>query len=334
MLYYIVPYIILIISSLLSIKVRGSGFKLLFFVGLIPAIFICSFRGLVGQDTGLYLYWISLPSDESSLEIGFKIYAYIVQLFEINYQYAINFIGFTISIILFFFLSKSKHHFLIFVFLIFPIFYYDMTMNGIRYGLAFSLSIPFILESQSNFLKITTSKFFYFLALLNHNSSSLFLTLKLSLNLKFKYFVFLLISSAAIFYFLYEYILKKFNDYSNEALPGAFSGIQPLVLSILVVLINNYFFTKNITRNLYILSIQLLCFLITQFSWAGIRFQFLVLFFLLILIINDKYCKNYSTYMLLLFFVGLIGFLFKIRNMLNYYGEPPTPFLPYLFIWN
>lgn len=339
MIYYFVPYLFLFLTSILSLKIRGNGYKLLFLFGFFPAILVVILRGLTGTDTYTYLTFLSATQqqvDENyyNIELGFLLYTRLINFLEIDAQVALNFFGFVICILLYINLSKTKHAFIIFSSLIFPIFFYDMTMNGVRYGLAFVLAVPFILEPIDKIIKINKNKVSFLLSILNHNSALIFVFFKLISYLNLKNFILFLIVSSSAFFIMQDYLLLKFNDYSSYESPGALSGLQPLILMLLIIVLNSTFFRENIKRNFFLFFLQLYFYGITQISYAGIRLQFAVLFFMVIFLILDQYCKNYKLYIFFLYLIGILGFAFKSRNMLDGYGVGFSPFLPYSFFWS
>ncbi|PPE77061.1 hypothetical protein C3941_25655 [Kaistia algarum] len=50
MIFYIIPYIFLVFMSLLSLKIKGGGYKFLFLVGLIPATLVEICKNFFGVD--------------------------------------------------------------------------------------------------------------------------------------------------------------------------------------------------------------------------------------------------------------------------------------------
>lgn len=339
MIFYIIPYIFLVFMSLLSLKIKGGGYKFLFLVGLIPATLVVILRGLTGTDTYTYLTMLNSTSyeiDENyyNVELAFLMYIRIIRFFDISPQIALNFFGLLICIFSYINFSKYKNYFIIFSSLIFPVFFYDMTMNGVRYGLAFILSVPFILELTSNVFKITRNKIYLILAILNHNSVLTFIFFKIMPHLNVRNFIFSMILASGIFYLIQDYLLLKFNDYSNSESPGVMSGLQPLILMILICILNSIFCINNFKRNFYMLFLQLFFYGITQISYAGIRFQFAVLFFMMVLLATDEIYKNYKVYLFLLYSIGFLGFMLKSRNMVDGFGIGMSPFLPYTFIGN
>lgn len=338
MIYYITPYILIVLASILSLKIKGKGYKYLFLFSFIPAVLIVILRGLVGTDTYSYLSLFEqtkwdIEENIYNLEFGFVLYLRLVNFLEVFPQKALNAFSLITCILLYLNFSKSRNAFIIFSSIIFPVFFYDMTMNGLRYGLAFALAVPFIAEPSKAILKFNKVKIYFILSLLNHNSVLVFLVSKILLNLNIKKFILGLMLFSSVLYYLQGYLLLKFNSYSDLSSPGALSGLQPLIIMFLLSLISSIFFKNKFKRNAYLLAIQLLFYGITQFSYAGLRFQFVILFFMMVFMINDENCSNYKVYISSLYLIGLVGFLLKARNMIDTYGIGSSPFLPYLFYW-
>lgn len=339
MIIYILPYIILLFGTYLSFNLKEGGYKYLFFLSFLPAIFIVTFRGFVGTDTFTYVQILSSTSSElvanvHNVDFLFKNYVQVSQALNLDPLIALNILGFVLSILILYIFSANKHAYFIFVFLVFPIFYYDMTMNGIRYGLAFILATPLIIKLFGQGGLFCNTYILYIIALLNHKSVALFLAFKLLLKFCLRNILLLIIFFGFLGLILNDYLSIKLLAYLKYPSPSILSGIQPLLLMIGLVIINTLFFRSNIKRNFLLLIIQIAFYVITQFSYAGIRLQFLILFFLIILLIVDGQSKHYSLYLLLLFIIGLLGFILKMRNMLDGYGVGNSPFLPYQFFWS
>ena len=339
MIFYILPYSLIILLSILSLKIKGSGYKFLFLISLIPATLVVVLRGLTGTDTATYISILDqniydINENIRDIEPFFMLFAKIKYHLDLNAQLVLNFFSFLIILLLYSFFSKSKHRFLIFSFLIFPIFFYDMTMNGLRYGMAFALACYIIVEHNSFLYKLTKNKFLFIFCFLNHKSSIIFLIIKFMQNLNFRTFFLILVVFLTGFTFLNDYFIYKLTDYSELSSPSVFSGAQPLVLVTLILFFNSIFFKINLKRNLYLFLIQLAFYIVTQFSYAGIRFQFLELFYILVILTqDDDQVPNYKIYLSLLFVVGLLGFCLRLNNFYSDFGEGLSPFLPYAFYW-
>lgn len=338
MIYYILPYFFILLMSILSLKIKGNGYKFLFFMSLIPATLLVVLRGLVGTDTETYISILdqdifSINENSRGIEPFFLFFAKIRYYFGLNSQFVLNGFSLLIIFVLCLFFSKTKHRAIIFSLLIFPIFFYDMTMNGLRYGMAFAFSCWLIVDSETKFLKITKSKILFLISFLNHKSTVLFLMIKFVQKASLKNFMIIMVGSLVVFLSLKNYLLYKISDYSDFASPSIFSGMQPLILTVLILACNTYFFKNNLRRNIYLFLIQISFYIVTQFSYAGIRFQFLELFYILVVLAEDEQTSKYRLYILLLLFIGFLGFVLRINNFYSTIGQGGSPFLPYTFFW-
>lgn len=339
MLFYILPYCLIIFLAFLSLKIRGNGYKFLFFISLLPATLVVVLRGLIGTDTATYISILDqniydINDNIRDIEPFFMLFAKVRYYLDLNSQLVLNTFSFLIVFLLFTFFSRTKQRFFVFCFLIFPIFFYDMTMNGVRYGMAFAFSCFLIVENSSLLYKITKNKFLFILSFLNHKSSIIFLVIKFMQNLSFKNFILVLVVFLAGFISLSDYFIYKLTDYSELSSPSIFSGVQPLVITILILFFNSVFYKNNLRRNVYLLLIQLAFYIVTQFSYAGIRFQFLELFYILVVLTqDDDNVPNYKFYLFILFLIGFLGFCLRLNNFYSDFGEGPSPFLPYVFYW-
>ena len=93
---------------------------------------------------------------------------------------------------------------------------------------------------------------------------------------------------------------------------------------------------KEESKNLYFLLVLQICsFFLARISYAGLRFQLLILFvlFCYISMVKFKFWKNRNLAIILFLLVGLIGFVGKLRNFNDGIDMSPTPFLPYHFFW-
>lgn len=337
MIYYIFPYLCVVLMSILSLKIKGNGYKFLFFVSLIPATLVVVLRGLVGTDTETYISILdqsifSIKENARGIEPFFLFFAKIRHYFDLNSQYVLNSFSFIMIFVLYLFFSKNKQRSLIFCSLVFPIFFYDMTMNGLRYGMAFAFACWLIADSSNN-LKLNTNKIMYFISFLNHKSSLLFLSFKLLQKASLRNFLIIFFIALIMFFALKSYLLYKMSDYTDFGSPSVFSGLQPLIITILLLLCNTYFFKNNYRRNLFLLLIQIFFYIITKFTYAGIRFQFLELFYIIVILCNDENILRNRKYIYLLFIIGVLGFVLRLNNFISTSGQGGSPFLPYRFFW-
>jgi hypothetical protein len=133
----------------------------------------------------------------------------------------------------------------------------------------------------------------------------------------------------------------KASAYMHFPSPSVLSGLAPLVLSLVTLIV-----IKRVDRadqvirirRFYVLLLAIVTtFIIAKFSYAGLRLQFVVLFFMLlclqfkpILIVSEDIRRDRSVLPVLIF-VGVLGIAMFAKNALVSEGRGPSPWLPYSF---
>ena len=157
MYYYIIPYFFLLLGSLLikNYNFNKSIIILILFTFLFPAILIVILRGNIGTDTLQYLRHfnsLSIQGYIDTFEPGFNYLAALINLFGFKDNFDVAIIGFLIIFLLIKSFSDSKESALLFIYILFPIFFYDLSINTLRAGLAFALSsiaLDYLYEKQN-----------------------------------------------------------------------------------------------------------------------------------------------------------------------------------------
>ncbi|MDP1522641.1 MAG: EpsG family protein [Methylotenera sp.] len=344
---YITAYLFIIsLSPLILLKNRNRTFsssldKSIFILGLLPAILVAVLRGDVGTDTVSYLEMSSKLLENSdtgyqdiNVEIGFYwILKSLVFLLN-DARLPINLLSFIIAIYSYFLFFKEKQRILIYSFLIFPIFFFDMSMNGLRYGLAFLLAkhASDMYENNKNPMSLALM---VLCVSIQMSGILVFLLLQLK-RIKLSNFAFLV---PIIFIFLYifeERLLEKYASYQEFSSPSLYSGIFPLFIFASCYGVLVFSKVRKIATINILFFAEVSSFLLAKFSYAGLRFQFLILFVLFCLIADIKLreYKNKSVVIALFIVIGLCGFLGKLKNFTDEYTYAATPFLPYELFWN
>lgn len=349
MIYYILPYIFSIclgyfISST-RLKFRNYGFLL--FSIIFPATIIAVFRGNVGTDTGNYLFFFRElidTGDSAQFEIGFRIFSKILAFFLRNERACVAVVSFITILLLCSFFGKSKIRVLFFTFFVFPIFFYDMTMNGLRYGLAFSLSGLAVNHLVNNKLfKFIT---FSLLAIVTQVSSAIIILSFFFSELKLKNI--LLFGGGILACFLLmmffsvvdlSYLYDKQDFYKDLTSPNSTSGLSTLVIFFMLFfafLICSEGKSSKYNNIIYAIFVgEILSFLLAKVSYSGLRFQsvFLYTLSLYVCIHLDRIVKT-KFFWMIIFCAGFLGFLITVKNLRYIDDETITPFLPYKFFWN
>lgn len=340
MLFYIAPYCILVILTILLFKLKIKKLGFLLFVALFPAYLLVILRGNVGTDIELYLTYFSYVHEGSvspfKFEPGFTLLSEIISFFTLNNRLSINIISSITTILLVLNFSKKKFDILIFSFLIFPFFYYDMTMNGLRYGLSFSLAA---ISIQNLFDKAYVKSFLWGLVAVSIQYSSIIIFLPFLLSyLNKKQLIFLigivvLISSSL---FSVEYFKNKVMAYGQLYSPSILSGLSTLIPSVLLLVTVSLYHQKVLkTKVFYYLFIMIVfAYFLTFVTYAGLRIQTTVLFVVILYfkVVFENLKKNQNLYFII-FILGLFGMAFRLRNFITLNPEISTPFIPYHFFW-
>jgi hypothetical protein len=343
MLYYLFPYVFLVLIQFVFYMLPPAyknltNAKLLFFIGLIPTFLVVCFRGDVGTDTWNYLGMAETliqGGDASGLdvELGFLVFLKGLVLFFHSPRFVVNFISLLILVYAYGLFSKSIQRMFIFSVLIYPVFFFDMSMNGLRYGLAFLLA-----KHASDCLSSNRGRAAMVLLILaiSMQMSSILVFILLQANkIKISHIKYLLPVTLIFIVFFQERLLYKYSAYQTLESAGPLSGLLPLLLFVTTYCVLTLL-SKAFSKKLFLLLvIEVASFSLASVTYAGLRFQLLALFALFCFVSDirfDKYTHKKAV-ITLLCIVGFVGFLGKMRNFSDGADLPPSPFLPYHFYW-
>lgn len=326
-----------------KLQVKFKFFYL--FCLLLPAFLFAILKGNVGVDSIFYLnlfqdYQNGNPGN-INYEPGFLFISKVISQINSNPYFGVASIASISTLLLIKFFSKSIETLMLFILVFFPIFYVDFTMNGIRYGLSFSIAAWAIYF-------LNKKKFLIFLIIsiisISIQYSSIVLISVFASNLmKKRYFIFLVVVIISLLYFsgflnvFLTYLYDKKDSYSELISPGVFSGIGPLIEFFLIFI----FFIQNTRKSsnrklLYLISgLEVLSFVLSKFSYAGLRFQSLFLFALILFIYYniDELKENVTFFIKQMLFLSIFAFGLFLKNISIAVEDDLTPFLPYKFFW-
>ena len=325
---------------ILLVKLKLNKLFLLLLIAILPALLLVLLRGNVGIDLPLYLSFFSdMQNGITSpfrFEPVFELLSKLLVRISKNPRMAIYLIGAITTLFLIRSFSRSKSDIMIFAFLVFPFFYFDMTMNGLRYGLSFSIATIAI-----DYLNMKKYKKFVIYALISvsiqYSSVLIFAPFALSFLTKKQLLYLLFVVVFIMFRFIdFGYFKNKLDAYKVLQVPSALSGVSTLIVSFslmfIVALYNNHILKRRLFYLLAILT--LLAYGFTFITYAGLRVQATVLFTIMLLLksrFNFFSKKKEAT--ILIFLLGLIGFILKLRNFSTVVENVDSPFIPYHFIW-
>jgi len=338
---YLLPFIFLIfgIFTIFNSKYIFKSYKYLLFFLLLPALLVVLLSGDTGTDKASYYVWIAYTfngnADKILYEPGFKLLTYLLSLIYPHEYFIVPVIGFLTTLFLVLAFSGSKWQLIIFAFLLFPFFYFDMTMNGLRYGLSFAISAYAAKQIVQGNIKMFL--LFGLLAVSMQYSSLIIIILVFLTQVKIKkifLFMLIILSFALLNFFDLSYFSSKVDAYKDLVRPSGISGLSPLLIFSLFFLLNKCLHKKIDFIFYIIFLLEILSFILSLSSYSGLRFQNLCIFVLLIFMAffqkTRPFKKKYIVFFLIL---GVLCFSLKIRNFLTEEEGVTTPFLPYKFYW-
>jgi hypothetical protein len=343
--YYIAAFFWFYVSVFFAMGCRNLRSEILL-IGMLPLILLVILRGNVGTDTLTYLSafqnWrvtgVNVLEFEPLFQLIYEGAAYFIE----SDRVVVAFFGLLITFIFLLAASRIDKKGIIFGACFVPIFYLDMTMNGLRYGLSFAIA----LLSVAELLRVNERRFWITAtaAGLVHLSglalAILFYMVVKGLRIKFK--VVLLgvsIFGFFLFHFFSTYLAQRLDAYEVILSPSAVSGLAPLALSLitlLVVVLDPEIRKSRVFPFVALASMSILSFVLSRFSYAGLRVQVLVLFLIFMVlqfhVVKEKIILQRNTVGGLIF-VGFVGLLAKMRNINDDFGAEGSPFAPYHFFW-
>jgi uncharacterized membrane protein YbaN (DUF454 family) len=115
--------------------------------------------------------------------------------------------------------------------------------------------------------------------------------------------------------------------------PTSLSGTGPLVISLCACLLAAWISTKNHRYIGFIfLLIQLACFSISSFSYAGLRLQEMSLFAQLLALSHWAAWPLRKRQIAAIALLCCVAFSWTAKNFIMTSGEP-SAFIPYYFVW-
>ena len=328
---YIIPYILILfvgISTIFS-KLTLNSARFLFLFFLLPVFFLVIFRGNIGIDTEVYESIIDyyMLTGECRVEPLFCLISEPIYSLVERSDFTLRVITAIFCLLFYFSFSKTKNDIIVASLFIFPVFFYDMSTNGIRYGLAFIL-FKLLYDGLTKKSILTMP---LYIAI---QSSSLLLVILSFINkIKLNRIALVLLILIPIFYLLIggNYLSQRIEAYSVNPSPNFYSGILNFLLGFLIIFTLKYF-KKIIFKEFILYFIVLLSFqILSIFTYAGLRLVQLMLFYFAVRtipLIGDLNSKSNIIIYFVLFTTGFIYFLnlLKIMSESDYY-------LPYQFIF-
>ncbi|MGU7769415.1 EpsG family protein [Burkholderia sp. MR1-5-21] len=340
MIVYLTGYLCVFAAALIGTRARVASWRWLA-AGIAPAAVIAVLRGSTGTDTAAYLEMIegiwtgNVVNVPRTLEPGF---AWLVRALEWaghdpHITVAIITLLIVVACVVAF--GRTDEDALVFATLIFPLFFYDMAMSGLRYGLAFCLAK--IASDAWDRRRRGTSIALAVAGVGMHVSAVLLVVLLQIRRMRALRYVGLVVAIAVVVAATHlQALLAKIGFYAAFTPPAQMSGTAPLALALLALAMGGGLLRRVPRTLVFLFLCEIASFLLSRISYAGLRFQWLVLFamgcqFVPLLRVPNV---NRRWVTIALVVLGAIGFALRLRNMLGEYGIGPSPFLPYRFFWS
>ena len=313
-----------------------------FFIGTLPMIALALLRGNVGVDTPNYI---------GAIEVLREVDGNSYQLFEPLFQWLLSTIGLlpvpawvvlaiislTTTTLLIYGWLRVEPSLIIFSG-IYAQFFVDMTMNGIRYGLAFSLIV-----FGANYLLSKRFHVFWIFVLaatfIQFTSAVLGVMLYLLHERRWRALAYAVFFGWLVAISFSDHLLLKIAANELEQIPGALSGVVPLAATWMVLLVwrgDANAKQEALTKIYGIAVLSLVCYGITQLTYAGLRMQQLVLFLTSLTLAchlrgHSISLRRHSVIGLLV--IGMVLGTLKLRNFSQSNEDALALFIPYKFIW-
>lgn len=326
---YIIPYIFILLVGILAISSNFSLnlIRLIFLFFLLPVFFIVIFRGNIGADTKSYESIITyyIVTNKCMVEPLFCLMSESIYNFVGRSDLTLRVITAIFCFLFYFAFFKTKNDIAVACLFVFPVFFYDMSTNGIRYGLAFVLFK--LLFDGLNKKSILTAPIY-----LSIQTTSIVLVLLSFIKLiNFKKAILSLVLIVFLYLLGVDYFSKKIEAYSAYSAPNFYSGILNFLLGLTIISSLKYF--KKINFKIYLIYFMILLSfqIFSSFSYAGLRLVQLMLFYFSIMtipLIAPLNKKTNASICLVLFLTGFIYFLNLLRIM-----SQSGDYIPYQFIF-
>jgi len=327
---------------IVGIGIYAKNLRGLLIVASIPLVGISLLKGMVGVDTAFYHQSIDLIRAQDSLIQRFEpLFEGIVLFFSRlidSPTLVLGIIAGLTTLLLFIggYGVERQPYFLALG--VIPYFYLDMTMNGIRYGLAFSMvlcaALFFIRGSKIIFYLLVIAAAFVQL------TSILLAIMFISfVDPRWRTLIFGTLGAVLVSFFFGEYISLKIEDNQTLISESRLSGLAPFLLSGLIL--SAFWFDLSVRlvaryQMMLLATSSILFFIVAQFFYAGLRLQSLNLFLIYLVlacILSINKIQPGKRIIVTLFMISLLSAGFRLRNFHNDAGIGDSPFIPYHFYW-
>ena len=310
--------------------------------GLLPMLFIVLLRGNVGVDTPKYVQAVEFIRNADTylfiFEPGFEYLILLLSKVVTEDDLVIKLIAVLSTSFLVAARWSTAIRVQVLSLVVIPYYFLDMTMNGLRYGLAFAI----LIFSLDNLVANRNLRFAGWTVLsISIQATSLYVAglLHTLFRPNFRIVSLVFVVVAAVGFIGAEYILEKVQANSELFIASPTAGLAPLLLSLLCLLgcwSEHRIRKEHSTKILILFALTFLTYVVTQFSYAGIRLQQLNFFTILLFIIcafEMSKVERSRSVLFMLILVCILGTAFRLNNFNSEAGLEPSSFAPYRFSW-
>lgn len=338
---YLITYAVYF--AILSVGLARKNTRRWVVAATLPMLALVLLRGNVGVDLPMYVQSIALIQENGSplfiFEPGFELLILGLANISNTPEIIAKLIATLTTALLLFTKWRTKTAYQALGLGIIPYFYLDMTMNGLRYGLAFATTLVAL-----NFL-IAIQRVRYISSSMIAASvqvTSLYLTALTQLFLRpsWKYMLPTIFALPAVAILGSDYFLYKVSANAELGKPGVTSGLAPLLLS--AVMLTGCWSDRRLRgfyriRLLILAALTVLTYGITQLSYAGLRLQQMNYFFIFTFLIYAGESLNLKTskpILITLVVTSILSTALRLNNFQSEAGVGDAPFVPYKFHWS
>jgi hypothetical protein len=334
---YFVCYAVLVIALVLGFAF--DKLRLAAIVAFIPMFVLIVQRGIVGTDTAVYIQQFDVIRYRGILAADFEpgfsaLVGVLTKIFPDSFDIVILLSGVTAIIMLCAGLLLERSP-ILFMTIVLPYFMLDMTMNGLRYGLAFSI----VALGAAALVRGKTELFIacsVIAASCQVSAVLLAVGLWILVEVRIKTLIGIAVSVIIAVTFFQDRVIDKISANSDLAGLGGSSGLAPLIATAAIVTAIRYRDRQVVGSHLTLLAIvamQLLSFGISRYYYAGLRLQslFLFLLYLFTAVMARKSAFDITKDRLFMWCLGAAMIISSASRLKNFNDDVdgPSPFNPY-----
>jgi len=342
--YYLLPFLVWLGFCAWKTLYTTTRLRPPHYVFALPLIFLATLRGEVGPDTAGYIQnaqaivWWGAQAF-SGFEYGYVLLVRLSAIITSDPRVVVALISLLAAVLFFMMLHLWEQGRWNLSLVLIPISYFDFTMNGLRMGIAFPLAAISIQQLGKKRFAL-----FYVLAIaaisVQMTAALLLLMLFLArwgVRLSWRGCAYGIVIATTLlypaYYFLGDKIAYKMLSYSVMSSPTSLSGSGPLLLSLYAALLAAWI-SNHSHRYLgfAFLLIQLACFKISSFSYAGLRLQEMALFAQLLALAHWTLWPIRKSHFAAIVLLCCLACGWTARNFMVTGGET-SAFIPYRFVW-